>query len=60
MNGIDPKIIDRADKLVLLSAKGEDLVAACASMKPGEERDYEDAVSLVASCRPLTCCLTCC
>ena len=45
MNGIDLKIIERADQLVLMSARGEDLVAACAVMKDSEARDYEDAVS---------------
>ena len=53
MNGIDPKIIDRADELVLLSARGEDLVTACAVMKESEAREYEDAVSLMVLRRPL-------
>ena len=45
MNGVRKKIIERADQLVLLSARGGDLVAACAVMKESETRDYNEAVS---------------
>lgn len=46
MNGIDKAIVDRADDLCLLSARGEDLVAACAMVSEREERELQVAVSL--------------
>ena len=45
MNGIDKAIVDRADDLCLLSARGEDLVAACAKISKSEELDLTIAVS---------------
>lgn len=45
MNGIDPAIVERADRLGLLSAKGEDLVIACANLSRSEEEDLKVAVS---------------
>ncbi|KAI9796474.1 MAG: MutS protein msh5 [Piccolia ochrophora] len=39
LNGIDPAVVLRAQQLVLMSARGEDLVAACAI-------DNEDAQTL--------------
>ena len=44
MNGIDKAIVERADDLCLLSARGEDLVAACATVSVGEEQDLKIAV----------------
>jgi len=46
LNGVDQAIVDRADELVLLSARGEDLVAACATISEKEEADLETAVSV--------------
>ena len=46
MNGIDKAILDRADDLCLLTARGEDLVAACAMVSEEEERELKVAVSL--------------
>ncbi|KAL8701409.1 MAG: hypothetical protein Q9201_004923 [Fulgogasparrea decipioides] len=39
MSGIDQAIVERADRLGLLSATGEDLVFACANISKGEEED---------------------
>ena len=46
LNGIDRAIVDRADDLCLLSARGEDLVAACAMVSKREEQELKVAVSL--------------
>lgn len=47
LNGIDSAIVDRADELVLLSARGEDLVTACATISEREEVDLKDAVGSI-------------
>lgn len=44
MNGIDQAIVERADRLGLLSARGEDLVIACAEISKDEEEDLRLAV----------------
>lgn len=43
MNGIDPTIVERADELILLAARGEDLIVACAKLPEEEARDLGDA-----------------
>lgn len=44
MNGIDQNIITRANELASLSARGENLAAACAMLSPEETRALEEAV----------------
>ena len=45
LNGVDATIVDRANYLVDISAKGEDLVTACAKISEKEENELKDAVS---------------
>jgi|SRR6266487_1348389 len=47
MNGIDPEIISRANKIGTMSARGEDLVVICATMSIDEMNELEEAVSLL-------------
>jgi DNA mismatch repair protein MSH5 len=44
LNGIPSEITNRAEELVLLAARGEDLVAACAVLSESETKDLEEAV----------------
>jgi DNA mismatch repair protein MSH5 len=43
MNGIDKAVVERADELILLSARGEDLITACARIPEDEAQQLEDA-----------------
>ena len=45
LNGVDATIVDRANYLIEISAKGEDLVGACAGISEKEEDDLKDAVN---------------
>lgn len=45
MNGVPPEIVRRAEDLILLTMRGEDLVAACCQMPEDEAAELEEAVS---------------
>lgn len=40
MNGIPQEVVERADELVALASKGEDLVEVCAGLSEGEMGEY--------------------
>lgn len=44
MNGISPSIVDRANELASLAARGENLVAACAVVSTEEMKALNEAV----------------
>lgn len=44
MNGIPAEIIQRAEDLVVMNIKGEDLVEACCQMPQDELEELEEAV----------------
>ena len=46
MNGVEEAVIKRAEDLILLQARGGDLVTACADLDDKDEMDVEQAVSL--------------
>jgi len=46
MNGIAAPIIERAENIILLATRGEDLVEACAGIADDEMAELEDAVSM--------------
>ncbi|KAF3030647.1 MutS protein msh5 [Penicillium rubens] len=46
INGIDPAIVSRANEIASLSARGENIVAACAVLSSEEMQDLEEANSL--------------
>ncbi|GFF39597.1 DNA mismatch repair protein MSH5 [Aspergillus udagawae] len=43
MNGISPTIVDRANELAALSARGENLIAACATLSAEETETLAEA-----------------
>ncbi|XRM41352.1 hypothetical protein ABZX51_004631 [Aspergillus tubingensis] len=45
MNGISQTIVDRADQIASLSARGENLIAACAVLSAQETQALDDAIS---------------
>lgn len=57
INGVEPAVVDRAEELVLLSARGEDLVTACTKISEQEEKDLEIAVGALTCLMSRAVCL---
>jgi DNA mismatch repair protein MSH5 len=47
MNGVPEELVSRAEELILVSMKGEDLVKACCQMPRDEATELEEAVSRI-------------
>jgi DNA mismatch repair protein MSH5 len=45
LNGVPSEIVQRAENLILLSMKGEDLVTACCQISKDEATELEESVS---------------
>jgi DNA mismatch repair protein MSH5 len=43
MNGVDESVVERAEAIMLLLVRGEDVEAACAKLSPGEEARLQQA-----------------
>ncbi|KAI5240609.1 hypothetical protein E4T42_08313 [Aureobasidium subglaciale] len=57
LNGIPVEVTNRAEELVLLAARGEDLVQACAVVSEREREELEDAMKDIATMK-LSCSFT--